>query len=427
MKRTYLLFGFVPLLIILFSSCRKNESDNIHDKISITSFEPSKGAEGSIITFKGKKFGNSANEFKLFFNGKEALISTFTDTFVTAAVPHGATTGKISVSSKGNSATSTNDFTILKGIWVRKKDLPLIIPPPYIPASYLTGRIYTAAFAIGDKAYAGAGLSPDGNGAGPFLKDWHQYDPAADQWTRKSDFPIANGLIVGVSFAINNKGYVGIGQSNCTPCYLSWTREFWEYDPSTDQWTKKADLPTNWWKKAGIGFGVGNKGYAGLGQTWDSTGGIVRKDWWEYDQQINQWIRKADHPGAVQLSPAGFVANNKIYLGLGTPSSDRSWWEYDPSTDIWTRKSDYPGTFMSGAASGGFTIGNKGYISVLSEFWEYDPSNDKWTEVAFFDNYRVASIAFSIGDKGYLTTGGGMMFSNTYAARNDLWQFTPPN
>ena len=40
----------------------------------------------------------------------------------------------------------------------------------------------------------------------------------------------------GFATGINNKGYVGTGDS------VSYFKDFWEYDPATDIWTKKSSL-----------------------------------------------------------------------------------------------------------------------------------------------------------------------------------------
>src|SRR5205823_10618643 len=60
-------------------------------------------------------------------------------------------------------------------------------------------------------------------------------------------------------FSIGSKGYVGTGAHDGPK------RDFWEYDPSTNVWTQKADfggLP----RLAAVGFSIGSKGYLGTGQ-----------------------------------------------------------------------------------------------------------------------------------------------------------------
>jgi uncharacterized protein (TIGR03437 family) len=49
---------------------------------------------------------------KVTFDGKSATFTVISDTEVTADVPTGAATGKITVTTKGGSATSTTSFTV---------------------------------------------------------------------------------------------------------------------------------------------------------------------------------------------------------------------------------------------------------------------------------------------------------------------------
>jgi uncharacterized protein (TIGR03437 family) len=46
------------------------------------------------------------------FNGTSAVFTVNSDTQITATVPTAATTGKIAVTTKGGSATSTTSFTL---------------------------------------------------------------------------------------------------------------------------------------------------------------------------------------------------------------------------------------------------------------------------------------------------------------------------
>ena len=417
MNKHYILFIWFSLLLVTFS-CKKDMHDG---GIVITSFNPTEGTPGNAINIKGKGFGNSINVVKLLFNGTEATVTAITDTLISTTVPVNATTGKITVSVNGKNGESITDFIILPGVWIRKKDVPY--SDVLAPNSGSPGRVYASGFAIGNKGYVGGGTSPNKDGVGPYLTDWLEYDPSTDQWTSKAGFPFTAGLIVGVSFTINDKGYVGIGHSK-----NNFTNEFWQYDPATDHWTRKADFPGSW-KKSAIGFGVGSKGYMGLGESWDSLGAYARSDWWENDPATDHWTRKTDFPGGSKSDAAGFVINDKIYLGCSHLTTD--WWEYDAATDHWTGKADYPNKFNGG--SSGFVIGNKGYIAggIEGKCWEYDPSLDKWTqEYSFFDSSRGAGVAFAIGNKGYFTTGSGCVDHPWLpllpcGPQNDLWEFTP--
>ncbi|MDQ3047334.1 MAG: hypothetical protein M3R27_07280 [Bacteroidota bacterium] len=90
---------------------------------------------------------------------------------------------------------------------------------------------------------------------------------------------------------------------------------------------------------------------------------------------------------------------------------------------VWTAKANYPDVSSRSVA---FSIGNKGYIGLgyqdsTNFFWEFDPSLNTWTRISDFPgSARVRGSAFSIGTKGYVTTGsnlGGPGFCN------DLWEY----
>jgi N-acetylneuraminic acid mutarotase len=84
------------------------------------------------------------------------------------------------------------------------------------------------------------------------------------------------------AFSIGNKGYVGTGGTDGN----SETINFWEYDPASDIWTKKADVGGEA-RGGAVGFAIGNKGYIGTGLLIQETNGQVTltllKDFWEYD------------------------------------------------------------------------------------------------------------------------------------------------
>ncbi len=76
---------------------------------TITSFTPTSGPVGTSVVITGTNLtGTSAVRF----NGLSATFSAVTATSVTAVVPTGATTGKVSLTTPGGIATSTADFTV---------------------------------------------------------------------------------------------------------------------------------------------------------------------------------------------------------------------------------------------------------------------------------------------------------------------------
>jgi hypothetical protein len=82
---------------------------NFNVRPTMTSFSPSSGAVGTLVTITGTGLKQTT---KVTFSGKSANFTVVSDTEVTATVPTGATTGKIIVITKGGSVTSATSFTV---------------------------------------------------------------------------------------------------------------------------------------------------------------------------------------------------------------------------------------------------------------------------------------------------------------------------
>jgi N-acetylneuraminic acid mutarotase len=280
-------------------------------------------------------------------------------------------------------------------------------------------------FSIGNKGYIGLGSGTD-------PKDFWEWDQATNTWTQKADFNF--GYVNGaVGFSIGNKGYIGTGWNN-GPQKL-----FFEYNPATNIWTQKANYGggKRW---DAVGFSIGNKGYLGLGVYLSlNSVAIVTNDFWEYNPATNVWTQKADFGGGIRGEATGFSIGNKGYVGTGNtqyPSFSgvggmlkQDFWEYNPLTNIWTQKANFGGGIRGEAT--GFSIGNKGYVgmgwdiwennSLKRDFWEYNPTTNIWTQKADFGGTaRHEAVGFSIGNKGYVGTGG----DSNYVTK-DFWEYCP--
>ena len=280
-----------------------------------------------------------------------------------------------------------------------------------------TGRFGAFSFALGGKAYVGAGWT----GAGTQVqKDFWEYDPIyGGVWTQKADLGgNARGWCVG--FATSTRGYAGLGDDNS-----SFYNDLWEYDPGTNTWTAKSPIPGT--RTQAVAFAVGNRCFAGLGQ---NNFGLLG-DFYEYDPVLDTWSIKAAFPGAARLSVVGFGMNGKGYLGTGHDGTlngaHNEFYEYDPVTDNWTQKANYGGAACYGAF--GFGIATKGYIGSYSalggaEFWEYQQASNSWTQRPTFgaSAARRNAVAFVIGNYGYACSGYSI---GSNSALQDLWQWDP--
>jgi N-acetylneuraminic acid mutarotase len=272
--------------------------------------------------------------------------------------------------------------------WVRKSDFPS------------SGFEQAPWFVIGTKAY----LLDN-------AKTTWEYDQATDKWTSKSKLVSSTDKDQSFTFAINGKGYVGCGGG------VIETQDFWIYDPTLDQWTQKTDFPGG--KRYGAVAGVVNgKAYVISGYSYNGSSGNYMQDVWQYDPTTDQWTQKANMPAAGRTDGASFAIGDKIYFGSGYNPTQlnvilNDFWEYTPATDTWVQKKDFVGTPRYTSVS--FAIGSKGYMgtgfqsnqpNALSDFWEYNPSSDSWTQKAIVGKTpRYDAAGFAIGNTAYIGDG----------------------
>ena len=266
-------------------------------------------------------------------------------------------------------------------------------------------RVAAVGFGIGNKGYIGTGSTNSGNDE---TKDLWEYDPATNVWTRKADLT-GPARLVAIGFSIGNKGYIGTGRT----AGYSLFQDFWEYDPGADVWTQKADFAGGA-RYAASAFSICTKGYIGTGTDFTGEGGnyTFRKDFWEYNQSSNTWTRKADFGGSGRELAVGFSIYNKGYIGTGYGNAD--FWEYDISLDTWTQKADFGGGDRNMAC--GFSVGGKGYITTGSTYnpfpnvlWAYIPDNTSMVScstptVACSNNNSVLYYGYT-GDQTVTITG----------------------
>jgi len=77
---------------------------------TITSFTPGSGTVGTAVTITGTNFTGATD---VDFNGTAAAYTVVSGTSITTTVPAGATTGPISVTTAGGTATSSTNFTVI--------------------------------------------------------------------------------------------------------------------------------------------------------------------------------------------------------------------------------------------------------------------------------------------------------------------------
>ncbi len=207
-----------------------------------------------------------------------------------------------------------------------------------------------------------------------YCEDFWEWDQATDTWTQKasnSNFAIGGA----VAFSIGSKGYVTIGGI------------IWEWDQVSNTWTQKATFygHNRIW---GIGFSIGSLGYVGTGDTAGAYKGQT-KSFWQYNPSTDTWTRLEDFGGTRRGHAIGFSIGNKGYIGTGRdPDSVRSdFWEFSPAfNDILPHDFiDESIRIFPNPASGKISIESpiKSFISIFNINGKlietYNPSNNFFT------------------------------------------------
>jgi N-acetylneuraminic acid mutarotase len=224
------------------------------------------------------------------------------------------------------------EYNISNGMWTPKGLFPGM------------ARLDGTVVVIGAKAYFGLGM--DFDYVTPiYYHDWWEYDPVADQWTAKANFPAA-ARTNATAFAASSRAYVVGGyDQEVTKNYLKQT---WQYDPASNAWDQKANFPGAGRDEA-AGFGIGSKGYVGTGRgrviILNNPVTFYYKDFYEYNVPTNTWLQKADYPLATRYAAFSFMIRGNGFIGGGYNASAgyRDLYMYDQLTNTWVDKTDYPG------------------------------------------------------------------------------------
>jgi len=254
---------------------------------------------------------------------------------------------------------------------------------------------------VNGRIYVIGGYTSEGEGERS-LSTVEEYDPATNTWTRKTDMPTARCDFNGSSAVVDGKIYVISGWDDISLSIVE------EYDPVTDIWTRKADMPTRRWMLATVA--VEGKIYVIGGYSPSAWVGLKTVE--VYDPKTDTWTRKADMRLGVALLNAR-VVNGKIYAIGGRPDLKSRTYvqEYDPDTDTWTRKTDM---LVGTSQMGSVVLGDK-IIVIGGWLWSmdspykavqiYDPETDIWTREADVPFWRAAFTAEVVNNKIYAIGG----------------------
>jgi N-acetylneuraminic acid mutarotase len=232
------------------------------------------------------------------------------------------------------------------------------------------------------------------------------YNVATNTWHFRHALPapLANTNGAGV---INGKIYVSGGLLDYT--YDTPSHALYMYDPNTDTWTRKHDMPSVQGPYHDP-FYVGAQGVTGVisGKLY-----VVTQCYWEdqpkpyfgesgcygtgvgpaffrYDPVTDHWDTLPSPFGSYVAGPfAGGVIGGKLYVMGGSPWGEGHMAAYDPATKQWTTKNalgkSRPGAGTAVLGGKLYVIGGRRYnperdaFDTLDKTIVYDPMTNLWT------------------------------------------------
>lgn len=273
----------------------------------------------------------------------------------------------------------------------------------------------------GEKFYAVAGQST----AGAHLASTQEYDPASDTWAAKADLPYAYQS--GVLRTVNGKLYSIGGYSSDAD---AWYDDVYEYDPALNTWTAKTDMPT---PREDMGSAViDGKIYVFGGLT---TGATPTKVLEIYDPATDTWdSTKADMPDFKQLGDFGAAYDGKVYAigatntmaGYPNLTPTTTVYQYNPATDAWSTVAPIPAAvcYTEIIEHGSYLYVITGATTSTTDYsdaiYRYNPASDTWTYIGKWRYSMARTAGLSYGGKIYLSGG----FDGAY--RNYLVRWDDP-
>ncbi len=246
----------------------------------------------------------------------------------------------------------------------------------------------------------------------------YEYDPSTDNWTTKAPMPSTSWDEAGV--VVNGKIYV---LANSVP---------YEYDPETDTWKTGEPMPTA--RSQMIAEAVNRKIYVISGRTGEM--GSTVKTTEVYDPASDTWETKAEIPYPV-TSGASTVLDNKIYVIGGQdeyhdPMNPGFVQIYDPAVDAWSQGAPHPNPAWLGeeaAATTGLYAPKRIYVMggiesigmATRNCYAYDPELDEWTVAASMPSPRSGFALVAVDDVLYAIGG----FNGWTTGYSDNLQYTP--
>lgn len=349
-----------------------NNNEISHDQILtfidpvINSFFPLTGKTLSELTIEGENFNPIADKNIVYIDGYPTEVVSSEINKLTVIIPdqfkhiYSNRDVTISVEVLSTQTQATNQFKITDK-WFRLNDLPFFC----------------------NDTYMWKGLSLNNEGHVLLTREHWKYDPQTNKWSELKEFPDQYRFDPGI-FSANNKIYLVSGKhKNEVETYYA--NDFWEYDNSTDSWTKKEDFPGHA-RSLSASFSIGSNGYIVAGYfPYSTTYGDNYNDDWKFDTTTEKWSNISNYPLSRHLWGVNNFSTtqmgDEVYIGLGH-QIENNIYKYSESSNVWTKIIDYPLTSSNEYSQHenglAFTVDNQVFFgsgTYAEELWKLDGTN----------------------------------------------------
>jgi N-acetylneuraminic acid mutarotase len=287
------------------------------------------------------------------------------------------------------------------------------------PGDTPDGDEYPLGFAINGVGYIVGSVLYDSHGAPESIHNMFRFDIPTQSWIEVAPMP---GLppVQASCFVIGDDAYVINASSKVT----------YRYHQPTNTWSTVATIPAKPDRFRATAFAINGKGYVGLGDGDNASGNpSFSSDWWEYDPATDAWTQKHNFPGGKRINAAGFAVDGKGYVCSGQKISGGNYsypndlWQYDPATDTWVQKADMPGPGLAAVGLDGIVNGGIHYGFVVAGgphgCLQYNPATDAWGILPdMLGGSRYDFAAFMINRSLFI--GGGVGGFGYSPARMDV-------
>ncbi len=219
---------------------------------------------------------------------------------------------------------------------------------------------------------------------GGISNDFYKYDLAAGTWSRLPIMPVNN-------YQGSEQGLSYVPATNT----LYTLRGYSEYSMFA------FDIDRNEWKSTGLPHGFTSNGFSAGVMAYDTQTGLAyagrgqtHSEWWQLNPTTDEWTRKADVPHTLSTGADAEYVNHGtntydgVYVLTGNEAQGDNigyFYRYNPTTDIWTRLTNMNNAGAAVEPAGGADLVWDGADAIYTAlgtstaYYKYTISTNSWS------------------------------------------------